>query len=152
MEDTSCHICVPSQEDLPPAATLLLNRFPEERVFAFFAPMGAGKTTFIQSLCEYLGVEDLVVSPTFSLINEYSYGTKHVYHFDFYRLKNAEEALDIGTEEYLDSGEYCFLEWSEIIEPILPSRYVKVVIDVDQETSCRHIYASLINQSHKHFR
>lgn len=152
MEDTSCHICVPSPEELPPAATLLLNRFPEERVFAFFAPMGAGKTTFIQSLCKHLGVEDMVVSPTFALINEYSYGSHSVYHFDFYRLKNVGEALDIGTQEYLDSGEYCFLEWSEIIEPILPLRYVKVTIEVDPQTSCRNITASLVDQTPKSHR
>lgn len=145
MEDSCCHICAPSPEDLPPAATLLLESFPEERVFAFFAPMGAGKTTFIQALCKCLHVRDNVVSPTFSLINEYSCGDRSVFHFDFYRLKNFREAIDIGTEEYLESGDYCFLEWSEVIEPILPLRYVKVTIDVDEATSCRTIRARLID-------
>ena len=103
--------------------------------------MGAGKTTFIQSLCACLGVEDQVVSPTFSLVNEYSSPQGPVYHFDFYRLKNAEEALDIGTDEYLASGQYCFLEWSEIAEPILPPTYVKVEIRVDENNGDRHILA-----------
>lgn len=141
MEDGICNITASTPEDLPPAARLLLDRFQEERVFAFFAPMGAGKTTFIQSLCACLGVEDQVVSPTFSLVNEYSSPQGPVYHFDFYRLKNAEEALDIGTDEYLASGQYCFLEWSEIAEPILPPTYVKVEIRVDEESGDRHILA-----------
>ena len=141
MEDGICNITASTPEDLPPAARLLLDRFQEERVFAFFAPMGAGKTTFIQSLCACLGVEDQVVSPTFSLVNEYSSPQGPVYHFDFYRLKNAEEALDIGTDEYLASGHYCFLEWSEIAEPILPPSYVRVGIHVDETDGSRHIRA-----------
>ena len=141
MEDGICNMTASTPEDLPPAARLLLDRFQEERVFAFFAPMGAGKTTFIQSLCACLGVEDQVVSPTFSLVNEYSSPQGPVYHFDFYRLKNAEEALDIGTDEYLSSGHYCFLEWSEIAEPILPPSYVRVGIHVDETDGSRHIRA-----------
>lgn len=142
MDDGHCNLIVPSPEDLPPAARLLLDTFPEERIFAFFAPMGAGKTTFIQSLCRCLGVEDSVVSPTFSLINEYDTANGPVYHFDFYRLKNEAEALDIGTGEYLESGNYCFLEWSEIIERILPERFVRVEIRPD-EKGVRHIHAVL---------
>lgn len=140
----------PKPEDLPPAAVLLLDKFREERVFAFFAPMGAGKTTFIQSLCACLGVEDSVVSPTFPLINEYSTrkdgpaGGAPIYHFDFYRLKNACEALDIGTDEYLRSGSYCFMEWSGIIEDILPERCVRVEIEPQADGS-RKIYARLNN-------
>ena len=141
MEDGICNLTAQTPEDLPPAARLLLENFQEERVFAFFAPMGAGKTTFIQALCACLGVEENVVSPTFSLVNEYSSPQGPVYHFDFYRLKNAREALDIGTDEYLESGNYCFLEWSEIAEPILPSRYAKVEIQVDEANQCRHIRA-----------
>lgn len=133
MEESVCQLTVPSPEDLPPAARLLLEYFPEERIFAFFAPMGAGKTTFIQSLCACLGVEDQVVSPTFALVNEYHTGRKPVYHFDFYRLKNAEEAFDIGMDEYLASGCYCFLEWSEIVESVLPDRYVRVCIEVNDQ-------------------
>ena len=133
MEEPVCQLTAPSPEDLPPAAKSLLEYFPEERIFAFFAPMGAGKTTFIQSLCAFIGVEDQVVSPTFALVNEYRAGHDPVYHFDFYRLKNAEEAFDIGIDEYLASGCYCFLEWSEIVEPILPDRYVRVSIEVDDK-------------------
>ncbi len=133
MEDGISTFTAATPEDLPPAARRLLDHFPEERIFAFFAPMGAGKTTFIQSLCACLGVEDQVVSPTFALVNEYRTGREPVYHFDFYRLKNAEEAFDIGMEEYLASGCYCFLEWSEIVESVLPDRYVRVCIAVNDQ-------------------
>lgn len=142
MDSGHCDLVAPSPEDLPPSARLLLDTFPEERVFAFFAPMGAGKTTFIQALCQCLHVEDLVVSPTFSLINEYSSPSGPVFHFDFYRLKNAEEALDIGTDEYLSSGHYCFLEWSEIVESLLPSRFVRVEIQAEEDGT-RRIHAFL---------
>lgn len=140
MEESVCLLTAPSPEDLPPAAKSLLAHFPQERVFAFFAPMGAGKTTFIQSICDQLGVQDSVVSPTFALVNEYRAENDPVYHFDFYRLKNAEEALDIGMDEYLESGCYCFLEWSEIVERYLPSHYVRVEIEADSQ-GVRHITA-----------
>lgn len=143
MDTDTCSLLAPTPEDLPPSARLLLEKFPKERVFAFFAPMGAGKTTFIQSLCQCLGVKDQVVSPTFSLVNEYKSDFGPVYHFDFYRLKNAEEALDIGTDEYLESGCYCFMEWSEIAESIFPERFVRVEIEPD-ENGTRHIHAYLV--------
>ena len=88
-------------------------------------------------------LKDRVVSPTFSLVNEYKSDFGPIYHFDFYRLKNAEEALDIGTDEYLESGCYCFLEWSEIVESIFPERFVKVEIEPD-ENGTRHIHAHLV--------
>ena len=114
-------------DQLPQVARNLLQEYSEERFFAFFGKMGVGKTTLIKAMCEVLGVEDNVCSPTFSIINVYSTGEgRPVYHFDFYRLKNAEEAYDIGYEEYFYSGEYCFTEWTEKVEELLPEHYVRV--------------------------
>lgn len=114
-------------DQLPQVARNLLQEYGEERFFAFFGKMGVGKTTLIKAMCEVLGVEDNVCSPTFAIINVYSTGEgRPVYHFDFYRLKNAEEAYDIGYEEYFYSGEYCFTEWTEKVEELLPEHYVRV--------------------------
>ena len=114
---------------LAEVADKLLNTFAEERFFAFFGKMGVGKTTLIKAICFRLGVEDNVCSPTFAIINQYSAANgAPVYHFDFYRLKSAEEAYDIGYEEYFYSGEYCFTEWTEKIEELLPDHYVRVEI------------------------
>lgn len=114
---------------LPKTARLLLNTFQEDRVFAFYGAMGAGKTTFIKAICQELGSEDYVTSPTFALINEY---TTHsglvIYHFDFYRIKKLEEAFDLGYEDYIYSGNYCFIEWPEMIESLLPEGIVEVRI------------------------
>jgi tRNA threonylcarbamoyladenosine biosynthesis protein TsaE len=108
---------------------LLLDTFPEERVFAFYGGMGAGKTTFIKALCRELGSADYVTSPTFALINEYSTSNGSViYHFDFYRIKKIEEAFDLGYEDYIYSGKYCFIEWPEMIESLLPEGIVEVRI------------------------
>ena len=116
-------------EQLPDVARQLVETFADERFFAFFGSMGVGKTTLIKSICAYLGSEDHVVSPTFSIVNEYSdRGGEPIYHFDFYRLKQIEEAYDLGYEEYFYSGCYCFTEWTEKIEDILPDHYVRVTI------------------------
>jgi tRNA threonylcarbamoyladenosine biosynthesis protein TsaE len=114
---------------LPEVARKLLESFSEERFFAFFGKMGVGKTTLIKELCAALGVEDNVCSPTFAIVNEYSTSEgEPVYHFDFYRLKSLAEAYDIGYEEYFYSGCYCFTEWTEKIEELLPEHYVRVTI------------------------
>jgi len=114
---------------LQKTARLLLDNFPEERIFAFYGAMGAGKTTFIKALCHELGSNDYVTSPTFALINEYSTATGSViYHFDFYRIKKLEEAYDLGYEDYIYSGNYCFIEWPEMIESLLPEGIVAVSI------------------------
>ena len=123
-------------KELPEIARKLVEQFPEERVFAFYGKMGAGKTTFIQSVCRVLGSDDTVTSPTFALINEYN--TKKngsVFHFDFYRIKNLEEVFDLGYEDYLYSGSYCLIEWPELIESLLPEKVVRVKIEVEADGS-----------------
>jgi len=123
-------------KDLNRIAKRLISEFPGERVFAFYGKMGAGKTTFIQSVCKALGSGDTVTSPTFALINEYKTGDRQsVFHFDFYRIKNMEEAFDLGYEDYLYSGSYCLIEWPELIEPLLPENIIKVKIEVADDGS-----------------
>ena len=100
------------------------------KVFAFYGKMGAGKTTFIKALCEVLGVEDVITSPTFAIINEYTDGNDDpIYHFDFYRIKKLEEVYDMGYEDYFYSGNLCLLEWPELIEEVLPENVIKVTIE-----------------------
>ena len=119
------------------AATDILDKCGDRRVFAFNGNMGAGKTTFIKELCEAMGTEDIVNSPTFAIVNVYEVEAKRrlgerqeVYHFDCYRIKDIHEAMDMGTEEYLYSGNYCFIEWAEMIDPLLPDDLVTVEIEV----------------------
>ncbi len=134
-----------SPEDLPLAAEKILKELPSERIFAIYGSMGAGKTTLIKAFCHALGSNDVVRSPTFSLVNEY--GDKKgnsIYHFDFYRIKQIEEVYDIGFEEYIDSGNYCFLEWPERISELLPEKYVYVTIEVGED-EVRKITFSLQN-------
>jgi len=122
-------IIVKTEADLLPVAKQLIAANPSGRIFAFYGPMGAGKTTFIKAICKELGVADIVQSPSFSIINEYI--TKEggsVYHFDFYRIKKLEEVYDIGYEDYLFSGSFCFIEWPELIEPLLPENTIRVRI------------------------
>jgi len=131
-------------EQLPMIAKEMLTAFPETRIFGFYAEMGAGKTTFIKALCAELNVMDVVNSPTFAIINEYR--TKHyqpIFHFDFYRLKNLKEACDLGCEEYFHSGNYCFLEWTELVEPLLPKHFLKIEIKVS-DSKTRQLLATLI--------
>ena len=129
------------------AATDILEKCGDRRVFAFDGKMGAGKTTIIKCLCEAMGTEDVVNSPTFAIVNVYEVGgigngqwaignglwargeKQEVYHFDCYRIKDLIEAMDMGTEEYLYSGNYCFIEWAEMIEPLLPEDTVWVKIE-----------------------
>lgn len=109
--------------------TDVLKVYPEKRVYALRGQMGAGKTTFTKALCEAMGTEDVVNSPTFAIVNVYEdRDGEEIYHFDCYRLKSVAEALDFGAEEYLYSGQYCFIEWPEMIEPILPEDTVDITI------------------------
>lgn len=125
---------ITSVEALQTVADKLISAFPEQRVFALYGKMGAGKTTFIQSICEVIGTNDNVTSPTFALINEYKTNDfSSIFHFDFYRIKDIEEAFDLGYEDYLYSGQYCFIEWPEKIESLLPERFVEVHIAADEK-------------------
>lgn len=129
-------IIINGTDDLPRAARVFLDHIARHRIVAFYGTMGAGKTTFITALCRILGVQDIVNSPTFTLVNEYRDGAGDpVYHFDFYRIGRLSEALDIGLYEYLDSGALCLIEWPEMIEELLPDDTLKVQILVeDAET------------------
>ncbi len=121
------------------AAKTFIQNMGSGRVYAFYGKMGAGKTTFIKALCEELGVEDVITSPTFAIVNEYRSETtgQLVYHFDFYRIKKIEEVYDMGYEDYFYSGALCFLEWPELIEEILPADAVKVTISQQEDGSRR---------------
>jgi tRNA threonylcarbamoyladenosine biosynthesis protein TsaE len=124
---------VTTTKSLDKAAKKLIEQFPGQRVFAFYGKMGAGKTTFIQAVCRVLGTSDNVTSPTFALINEYkTKAGSSIFHFDFYRIKDLEEAYDLGYEDYFYSGNYCLIEWPEKIETLLPQNYVEVKIEVQE--------------------
>lgn len=121
-------------KNLPDIALELLKKHSTSRVFAFYGNMGVGKTTFIKVICEVLNVKDVSNSPSFGIINEYKTASgSSVYHFDFYRIKNATEFFDLGTEEYIDSGQYCLIEWPEKIEEFLPENTVIVNIREDNK-------------------
>jgi tRNA threonylcarbamoyladenosine biosynthesis protein TsaE len=125
------HQKILSSESLDDIARQLLDAFPDKRIFAFYGEMGAGKTTFIKALCRALHVSDVTSSPSFGLIHEYHTGEGNsVFHFDFYRIETVEEVFDIGYEEYMFSGDYCFLEWPEMVESILPEDTVRLAISV----------------------
>lgn len=120
---------IKSPETIEEAALEFIRQMGDNTVFAFHGEMGAGKTTFIKAVCEKLGVEDVINSPTFAIINEYRSGSGElIYHFDFYRIKNEEEAFDFGYEDYFFSGSLCFIEWPERVESLLPHDTVHVTI------------------------
>jgi tRNA threonylcarbamoyladenosine biosynthesis protein TsaE len=118
-----------SPAHLDDAARTLLDAFPQNRVFAFYGEMGVGKTTFIKALCRKLGVGDVTSSPSFGLIHEYLTDRgDSVFHFDFYRIRTLEEVFDIGYEEYMYSRDYCFLEWPEVVETLLPADTIRLAM------------------------
>ena len=129
-------IQISSVSDLDRAAREFLSLMDQATVFAFRGEMGAGKTTFIKAICEALGVGDVINSPSFSIVNEYRSATGElIYHFDCYRLKRVEEALDFGFEDYMESGCLCFIEWPDIVDSLLPSDVVWVDIRVNDDGS-----------------
>ncbi|MFA6591817.1 MAG: tRNA (adenosine(37)-N6)-threonylcarbamoyltransferase complex ATPase subunit type 1 TsaE [Bacteroidales bacterium] len=130
-------IIIKDLNDLDRAAEDFLKEIGDRRIIAFYAPMGAGKTTFTTAICHRLGVkEDAVSSPTFAIINEYKTKSgEPMYHFDFYRINKESEALDIGFYDYIDSGSLCIMEWPENIEKLLPEETLRVFIRVNPDES-----------------
>lgn len=128
-------IRINSLADINEAAKTFVENMGDGKVFAFYGKMGAGKTTFVKAVCECLGVEDVITSPTFAIVNEYTSATTGyaIYHFDFYRIKKLEEVYDMGYEDYFYSGSLCFLEWPELIEDLLPEDATKVTIEETED-------------------
>ncbi|MBR6699467.1 MAG: tRNA (adenosine(37)-N6)-threonylcarbamoyltransferase complex ATPase subunit type 1 TsaE [Bacteroidaceae bacterium] len=126
-------ISIPSLDRIDDAAQQFVAQIGLRRVFAFYGSMGAGKTTFIKAVCKQLGVSDAVTSPTFAIVNEYASDMGPVYHFDFYRIKNLAEVMDIGFEDYVYSGNLCLMEWPELIDELLPENTIKVNISVAED-------------------
>ncbi len=129
-------IRIENLEDISKAARQFINQIGEHKVFAFYGSMGAGKTTFVKAICEEMNVDDVVTSPTFAIVNEYTTGDgNRIYHFDFYRIKKLEEVYDMGYEDYFYSGCLCFIEWPELMEELLPEDAVKVCIRENEDGS-----------------
>lgn len=135
-------ITISNINDISEAAKQFVENMGTNRVFAFYGKMGAGKTTFIKAVCESMGITDVITSPTFAIVNEYSNDDTGltVYHFDFYRIKKIEEVYDMGYEEYFYSGCPCFIEWPELIEQLLPQDAVKVSIEEQPDGSRKVIF------------
>ncbi|MEI6047350.1 MAG: tRNA (adenosine(37)-N6)-threonylcarbamoyltransferase complex ATPase subunit type 1 TsaE [Bacteroidota bacterium] len=127
-------ILIKDKRHLFAAAKKLLKYTGENKIFAFYGSMGAGKTTIIKAICKVLGAIDIISSPTFTLVNEYRTSKEEsIYHIDFFRIKKKEEVFDFGVEEYLTGDTFCFMEWPELVEEILPPGTVKVTITVDDD-------------------
>ena len=135
MKLTPMLLTATSLTQLPSIASEIISFAKDTRIFLFYGDMGAGKTTLIKSLCESLGTTEPVTSPTFSIVNEYISTENRIYHFDFYRLKNQTEALDLGYEEYFYSDAYCFIEWPEKIPDLLPAHYININIKALDDNS-----------------
>ncbi|MCQ2301587.1 MAG: tRNA (adenosine(37)-N6)-threonylcarbamoyltransferase complex ATPase subunit type 1 TsaE [Bacteroidales bacterium] len=131
-------------DELGQVADYLISLRNESDIIAFYGPMGAGKTTLIKNLCHKMGVTDEVNSPTFAIVNEYvTIEGESVYHFDFYRIKKLEEVFDIGYDNYFYSGNLCLLEWPEMIDPLMPDRFIRVEIALGETDDSRKISVSI---------
>lgn len=131
-------IIIKDLDSIREAAREFIKNMGQGSVFAFYGSMGAGKTTFVRAICDELGVEDVVTSPTFAIVNEYRSETtgELIYHFDFYRIKKLEEVYDMGYEDYFYSGATCFIEWPELVEELLPEDAIRVTI-AETDNGCR---------------
>ncbi|MEI7595181.1 MAG: tRNA (adenosine(37)-N6)-threonylcarbamoyltransferase complex ATPase subunit type 1 TsaE [Bacteroidota bacterium] len=139
-----------SIDDLSAISKQIIENFSSEKVFAFYGSMGAGKTTLIKEICKTLGVSDNVTSPTFAIVNQYTDNTnKPIFHFDFYRIKKLSEAYDLGYEDYFYGGNYCLIEWPELIEELLPLSFVKV--SIIEENNERTIIVEQVNNKYHDF-
>lgn len=135
---------LPKEEDWETLAATLLKKFPELRIFLLHGDLGAGKTTLVKALVKNLGCREIVQSPTFSIINEYIWSGGSIFHMDLYRLESLEEIFDIGFEEYIASGAYCFIEWPDKAEELLRGHVADIFIRVDEETG-REVTISVKN-------
>lgn len=127
----SLKFIIRKEEELCAVAKMILEKY-NSKIFLFYGEIGVGKTSFIKKFCKELRVSDIVSSPTFSIVNQYSnVNDEIIYHFDFYRTEKKEEVFDIGYEEYLFSSSYCFIEWPEKIEDLLPTNYLKINMKLD---------------------
>jgi tRNA threonylcarbamoyladenosine biosynthesis protein TsaE len=117
------------------AAAWLVEHLRNEKIWCFSGEMGAGKTTLIAALCEQMGISDAVSSPTYGLVNEYRVGSSKVYHFDFYRIENEGEAIEMGVEEYFYSGNICFIEWPQKVTSLLPNKFVQIDLRIFEDNS-----------------
>lgn len=129
-------ITINSLDELSKVAEIIKQMIASDKVFAFYGSMGAGKTTIIKEICKHLNVIDTVTSPTFALINEYkTTNSESIFHFDFYRINKISEVFDMGYEEYFFSGKVCLIEWPELIEELLPEKYIKITIEVKTDNT-----------------
>jgi len=134
-------IIINQLDELPKVAQQLLAYTQDRKIMTFVGEIGAGKTTFIQQICQQLGVEEAVTSPTFSIVNEYTNSQENtIFHIDLYRLKSEEEALNIGIEEYLDRADYCFIEWPQIIENLLPEDVLRISIETMEDSKRKIVF------------
>jgi tRNA threonylcarbamoyladenosine biosynthesis protein TsaE len=125
-------IDISDESKLAEASQKLLSFAKDIKVFVFEAEMGAGKTTLIKQLCKVLGSKDSFSSPTYSIVNEYKYPGGKIFHFDFYRVRDIEELFDLGLEDYIGSGNYCFIEWPQLSTPFLPASYLTIIIKLNK--------------------